>query len=91
MNINFSGVKQDYSFLFSSMNSSSNNSNDLFNLTQTGIHLYKDNIDIGKLGTNSFESNPNYRGLVFDLEHTAQYICWASKRNLSDTSYVPNT
>lgn len=31
MNINFSGVKQDYSFLFSSMNSSSNNSNDLFN------------------------------------------------------------
>lgn len=64
------------------------NSNDLFNLTQTGIHLYKDNIDIGKLGTNSFESNPNYRGLVFDLEHTAQYICWASKRNSSDTSYT---
>ena len=31
MNINLSGVKQDYSFLFSSMNSSSNSSNNLFN------------------------------------------------------------
>ena len=31
MNINISGVKQDYSFLFSSMNSSSNSSDNLFN------------------------------------------------------------
>ena len=31
MNINLSGLKQDYSFLFSSMNSLSNSSNNLFN------------------------------------------------------------
>ncbi len=30
MNINLSGLKQDYSFLFSSMNSSSSNSNNIF-------------------------------------------------------------
>ena len=35
MNINFSGLKQDYSFLFSGMNSSKNSSNNLF----TSINL----------------------------------------------------
>lgn len=35
MNINLSGLKQDYSFLFSSMNSSNNSSNNLF----TSINL----------------------------------------------------
>ena len=35
MNINFGGLKQDYSFLFSSMNSSRNSSNNLL----TSINL----------------------------------------------------
>lgn len=60
----------------------------LFNLTQSGIHLYRDNVDIGKLGTNVMNDDESKKGLVFDLESTGTYITWASKRSSSDTSYA---
>lgn len=52
-----------------------------------GSHFYRDNIYIGKIGTNVFSNYPEYRGLVFDLEYQAQYMAWSTEDTENGTSY----
>lgn len=49
-------------------------------------YYYGDNKKVGKIGTNAWYNNPNYRGLVFDLENDAGYMCWAA-RDTANGSY----
>lgn len=48
-------------------------------LNRYGQYFYNSGKMIGKIGTNSFETQPDVKGLVFDLEEDAGYMCWAAK------------
>jgi hypothetical protein len=60
----------------------------LMSLTYTGARYYYQGTSIGRIGTNSWSSDTSYRGLVFDLEYDASYMCWAAKDSSSATSYT---
>ena len=70
--------------------------NRLMKLTSNGMWFYHKsgsgnsatNNSVGKIGTNHWTGRDTYRGLVFDLENDASYMCWAAKDNSSDTSYT---
>ena len=51
----------------------------LMSLTYSGSWFYYKGSTIGKIGTNSFSGEDSFRGLVFDLEYNASYMCWAAK------------
>lgn len=53
-----------------------------------GSHFYRDGKHIGKIGTNSFQNKPEYRGLVFDIEYETNYMCWARKTSLNAGTYT---
>lgn len=57
-------------------------------LRSNGVYWYRDNVKIGKQGTNNFSGYDDYRGLVFDMEYEAQYISWAVKENSTDDYYA---
>ena len=50
-------------------------------------YYHGDNKKVGKIGTNAWYNNSDYRGLVFDLENDAGYMCWAA-RDSSDGNYI---
>ncbi len=54
-----------------------------------GSHFFhkNDSDEIGKIGTNNWNNEPNYKGLVFDLEANSSYMCWAAKDSSSDANY----
>lgn len=53
-----------------------------------GSHFYRDGKHIGKIGTNSFQNKPEYRGLVFDIEYETNYMCWARKTSSNAGTYT---
>lgn len=53
-----------------------------------GSHFYRDDVYIGKIGTNNWTGNTSYRGLVFDLEYGASYMCWAARDSSSASAYT---
>lgn len=57
-------------------------------LDGNGHHFYRNNTYIGKIGTNTWIDDSNYRGLVFDLETSADYMAWAYRIHSSSTSYT---
>lgn len=52
-----------------------------------GSHFYRDGKYLGKIGTNSFQNKPEYRGLVFDIEYETNYMCWAKKTSSNAGTY----
>ena len=62
--------------------------NDVVRLTNSGLNLDRDGVDIGSIGTNNFRGNTSIRGLVFDLEYTGSYMTWAAKRTAGASSYT---
>lgn len=54
---------------------------------ENGIHFYRDGYYVGKIGTNLFEYNNSKKGLDFDLEHKAAYMCWAARNYSADKNY----
>lgn len=62
-----------------------NNNTLLMKQNHQGAWYYRDGTKIGKIGTNNWQNDTSYRGLVFDLEYGASYMCWAAK-NSSDAS-----
>jgi hypothetical protein len=55
----------------------------LMSLTYNGSWFYYKGTRIGKIGTNNFQGEDYFRGLVFDLEYDASYMCWAAKDSSS--------
>lgn len=53
-----------------------------------GSHFYRNGKYIGKIGTNSFQNKPEYRGLVFDIEYETNYMCWARKTSSNAGTYT---
>lgn len=53
-----------------------------------GSHFYRDGKYLGKIGTNSFQNKPEYRGLVFDIEYETNYMCWAKKTSSNAGTYA---
>jgi hypothetical protein len=47
-------------------------------LDMYGQHFYHKGTKVGKIGTNNWTGENDFRGLVFDLEKTSKYMCWAS-------------
>ena len=60
----------------------------LMKMNYSGAWYYYSGTTIGKIGTNSWNGDEDFRGLVFDLENDADYMCWAHKANASDTEYT---
>lgn len=54
----------------------------------SGSHFYRDGKYLGKIGTNSFQNKPEYRGLVFDIEYETNYMCWAKKTSSNAGTYT---
>lgn len=55
---------------------------------ENGIHFYRDNYYVGKIGTNQWMSNNAHKGLVFDLEYQGKYMTWAQKQSSTATAYT---
>lgn len=54
----------------------------------SGSHFYRDGVYLGAIGTNSWSGDSSFRGLVFDLEYSTGYMCWASKESSSANVYT---
>lgn len=59
----------------------------LMKLAYDGAWYYNTGTRIGKIGTNNYNDYPDFKGLVFDLEYDAGYMCWAAKDN-PDGTYI---
>ncbi|MDR1891929.1 MAG: hypothetical protein LBQ48_02805, partial [Oscillospiraceae bacterium] len=57
-------------------------------INSNGLELTRDNVKIGRIGTNSFTGNSSWRGLVFDLEYAGNYMTWAWKESTSASAYT---
>lgn len=53
-----------------------------------GSHFYRDGMYIGNIGTNNWTGDASFRGLVFDLENQAKYMCWSSKDSDNANAYT---
>lgn len=62
--------------------------NSVFRLTNSGIHFYYSNYELGKIGTNSYTGDSSKRGLVFDLENEGSYMTWAVAESASASAYT---
>lgn len=62
--------------------------NSVFRLTNSGIHFYYSNYELGKIGTNSYTGDSSKRGLVFDLENEGSYMTWAVAERASASTYT---
>lgn len=59
----------------------------LMKMNSTGAWYYKNGTTIGKIGTNKWQGDDSFKGLVFDLEYGADYMCWACEETASATAY----
>ncbi|MDR2531563.1 MAG: ParB N-terminal domain-containing protein [Oscillospiraceae bacterium] len=57
-------------------------------INANGFEFTRDNIRIGRLGTNSFSGQPSWRGLVFDLENAGNYMSWSWRETATAGSYT---
>lgn len=62
--------------------------NSVFRLTNSGIHFYYSNYELGKIGTNSYTGDSSKLGLVFDLENEGSYMTWAVAESASASTYT---
>lgn len=62
--------------------------NSVFRLTNSGIHFYYSNYELGKIGTNSYTGDSSKRGLVFGLENEGSYMTWAVAESASASTYT---
>lgn len=53
-----------------------------------GLHFYDTGSYLGKIGTNQWKTNPDIKGLVFDLDTDGGYMAWAKRLNPSDEEYT---
>lgn len=54
----------------------------------SGNHFYRDDLYVGKIGTNQWTGNDSHKGLVFDLEASGKYMAFAQKASSTASSYT---
>ena len=62
--------------------------NDAMTLDSNGLTFKYGGSAVGKIGTNRWSTDASKRGLVFDLEYGAAYMCWACAESSSASSYT---
>lgn len=62
--------------------------NDIITLNPQGLIFKRDDISIGKFGTNSMSGHTDQRGLVMDLEYEANYMSWSAKMSSNASVYT---
>lgn len=60
----------------------------LMRLDTAGQHFYHKGNLVGKIGTNNWTGETNYKGLVFDLENTSKYMAWATNDDDNSSNYI---
>ncbi len=55
---------------------------------EAGMHFYRDDNYVGKIGTNNWSGDNTHKGLVFDLEPNGKYMAFAQKANDNDSVYT---
>lgn len=60
----------------------------LMKMNSTGAWYYNSGTTIGKIGTNKWSGDNSFRGLVFDLEYGADYMCWAHRETSGADAYT---
>ncbi len=63
-------------------------SNDAMALGGDGMTLKSGSSNIGNVGANKWTGDTSKKGLVFDLEANAAYMCWARKLSSSSPGYT---
>lgn len=59
----------------------------IMELNSNGQDYYNNGTFIGSVGTNQYRDT-NYKGIVFDLANSSNYMAWAWKENSSDDNYT---
>lgn len=65
-----------------------NSSGDSVRLRNARMQLFRAGTEIGFIGTNNLTGDPDYQGLVFDLEDTGDYMAWAYREDPDDTTFT---
>lgn len=52
-----------------------------------GLHFYRDNYYVGKVGTNQYTYNASQKGLVIDLDTDGKYIALARRKTSTSTTF----
>lgn len=66
----------------------------LMSLDSSGMSFYRDENEIGTIGTSYWTDKPEYRGLVFNLEKDAGWMSWSvwnPSRNVYETKLAYHT
>lgn len=63
-------------------------SNLVTSIDSQGMNIRKDGVSIGSIGANSVQNHPTWRGLVFDLEYSANYMSWSNRETSSASAYT---
>ena len=56
-------------------------------INASGFELTRDNVRIGRIGTNNISGQSSWRGLVFDLENAGNYMSWTWRETASASTY----
>lgn len=86
--IAWNNCSQYIQFEGSALNIYDYNNYKLMSLNSSGSWFYRENSTIGMIGTNNWVGDSGYKGLVFDLENTASYMCWAAKDSNNASAYT---
>lgn len=86
--IAWNNCSQYIQFEGSALNIYDYNNYKLMSLNSNGCWYYREGSTIGMIGTNQWSGDSSYKGLVFDLENTASYMCWAAKDSNNASSYT---
>lgn len=86
--IAWNNCSQYIQFEGSALNIYDYNDYKLMSLNSSGSWYYREGSTIGKIGTNQWSGDSSYKGLVFDLENTASYMCWAAKDSNNASAYT---
>ena len=57
-------------------------------INANGFELTRNNIRIGRIGTNNITGQPSWRGLVFDLENAGNYMSWSWRETANAATYT---
>lgn len=59
-----------------------------FKMAEGRINAFYKKTNIGYIGSNNYNGDDNYKGLVFDLETGGKYMAWAAKMSSTDKVYT---
>lgn len=55
---------------------------------EKGIHFWKDNYYLGKIGNNQLASDNSKKGIVFDLEYEGAFMAWGARKSPTANNYT---